>query len=194
MKLFIEIQDETVREYYKNWNTHHEGDSGMDIIFPQTTTIGPNEKKLIPLGIKCWSPDKTSYYMYPRSSIHKTPLLLANSVGIIDAGYTGEIKAPLLNHNNDYTPIYLTILLTIILSIPTLISIALILLAFYLRNTLYAQVIIQMLDNSFTIPQHSSYLQLCAPNLDPITIEIVDKLPETSRGEAGFGSTSQKKI
>ena len=27
-----------------------------------------------------------SYYLYPRSSISKTPLILANQVGIIDAG------------------------------------------------------------------------------------------------------------
>lgn len=34
------------------------------------------------------------YYLYPRSSMAtKTPLRLANSVGIIDAGYRGEIQA-----------------------------------------------------------------------------------------------------
>ena len=34
-----------------------------------------------------------SYYMYPRSSISKTSIRLANSVGIIDSGYRGNIKA-----------------------------------------------------------------------------------------------------
>ena len=34
-----------------------------------------------------------SYYLYSRSSIVKTPLRLANSVGIIDAGYRGNIMA-----------------------------------------------------------------------------------------------------
>ena len=33
----------------------------------------------------------TGYYMYPRSSLSKTPLRLANSVGIIDAGYRGHL-------------------------------------------------------------------------------------------------------
>lgn len=33
----------------------------------------------------------TGYYMYPRSSLSKTPLRLANSVGIIDSGYRGHI-------------------------------------------------------------------------------------------------------
>jgi hypothetical protein len=35
----------------------------------------------------------TGYYLYPRSSISKTKLRLANSVGIIDAGYRGNIIA-----------------------------------------------------------------------------------------------------
>ena len=33
------------------------------------------------------------FHMYPRSSVSKTPLRLANSVGIIDAGYRGDIMA-----------------------------------------------------------------------------------------------------
>lgn len=36
-----------------------------------------------------------SYYLYPRSSLSKTPFRLANSVGIIDAGYRGNIIAAL---------------------------------------------------------------------------------------------------
>jgi dUTP pyrophosphatase len=33
------------------------------------------------------------YYVYPRSSISKTPLMLANHVGIIDSGYRGNLIA-----------------------------------------------------------------------------------------------------
>ena len=52
----------------------------------------------IDLGISCEAhytkniSDNISYYLYPRSSIVKTSLRLSNSVGIIDAGYRGEIK------------------------------------------------------------------------------------------------------
>ena len=35
----------------------------------------------------------SAYYLYPRSSISKTPFRLANSVGIIDRGYRGNIGA-----------------------------------------------------------------------------------------------------
>jgi dUTP pyrophosphatase len=36
-----------------------------------------------------------AYYVYPRSSISKTPLMLANHVGIIDSGYRGNLLAAL---------------------------------------------------------------------------------------------------
>jgi len=50
-------------------------------------------------GIRCFMmpPSHTlktqseAYFLYPRSSISKTPYRLANSVGIIDSGYRGEI-------------------------------------------------------------------------------------------------------
>ena len=42
------------------------------------------------------------YYMYPRSSTgSKTPLRLANSVGIIDSGYRGPLMAVLDNVKNE---------------------------------------------------------------------------------------------
>ena len=34
----------------------------------------------------------TTGLLFPRSSISKTPLILANCVGVIDPGYTGEVK------------------------------------------------------------------------------------------------------
>ena len=46
------------------------------------------------LGDNRFGSDKpVGYYLYPRSSIVKTPFRMANSVGIIDAGYRGEIMA-----------------------------------------------------------------------------------------------------
>ena len=37
--------------------------------------------------------DGKGYFLFPRSSISKTPLRLANSIGLIDGGYRGEIMA-----------------------------------------------------------------------------------------------------
>ncbi len=38
-----------------------------------------------------------SFLLYPRSSISKTPLRLSNSIGLIDAGYRGEVIAAVDN-------------------------------------------------------------------------------------------------
>ena len=51
-----------------------------------------NERK-IKLGISCESVDGKGYFLFPRSSISKTPLRMANSIGLIDGGYRGEIMA-----------------------------------------------------------------------------------------------------
>ena len=48
--------------------------------------------------------DGRAYFLMPRSSISKTPLRLANSIGLIDGGYRGEIMAPCDNiKDSNYT-------------------------------------------------------------------------------------------
>jgi len=43
----------------------------------------------------------SAYWMLPRSSISKTPLRLANSVGLIDAGYRGPLLAMVYSTGRD---------------------------------------------------------------------------------------------
>tara|TARA_A100001015_G_scaffold314924_1_gene425543 strand:+ start:3751 stop:4365 length:615 start_codon:yes stop_codon:yes gene_type:complete len=95
--LLIKPENENVKSYYKNHSSYNEGDSGLDLFVPEDIEIKCGETVFVDLQIKCELLDKEnkniSYYLYPRSSISKTPLILANSVGIIDAGYRGNIKA-----------------------------------------------------------------------------------------------------
>ena len=79
-------------------------DSGVDLYCPDYVLVKPKETKFIDLGIKCSATSgvtgkdiPTAYYLYPRSSLSKTPLRLANSVGIIDSGYRGHIIAAVDN-------------------------------------------------------------------------------------------------
>lgn len=69
--------------------------AGFDLIFPEDIVIELNNVTMASMKVKCEMVDSNgnplSYYMYPRSSISKTPLMLANHVGIIDSGYRGEI-------------------------------------------------------------------------------------------------------
>ena len=95
--LLIKPENENVKSYYKNHSSYNKGDSGLDLFVPEDIEVKCGETVFVDLQIKCELLDKEnkniSYYLYPRSSISKTPLILANSVGIIDAGYRGSIKA-----------------------------------------------------------------------------------------------------
>tara|TARA_A100001015_G_C15001724_1_gene718792 strand:- start:1092 stop:1547 length:456 start_codon:yes stop_codon:yes gene_type:complete len=94
-------------DYYKN-NECYSDDSGFDLYVPKDITIEPfkdiNKGTLIDLQIQCEMKEydcNLGYYLYPRSSIYKTPLRLSNSVGIIDAGYRGNIMASVDNHSSE---------------------------------------------------------------------------------------------
>ena len=47
------------------------------------------------------------------------------------------------------------------------------------------------LSNVIRINKGVKLFQICAPDLSPFNIEIVNTLPESSRGEDGFGSTGK---
>jgi dUTP pyrophosphatase len=91
----------------------------------------------------------TGYYIHPRSSISKTPLRLANSTGIIDAGYRGSLIG--------------------------------------MFDVLH--------ETDFTGKANDRYVQICAPSLAPIIVEVVSNKEDlelnTERGEGGLGSTGR---
>jgi len=79
----------------------YKDDIGIDLYLPENISVEPFETKFINLGIKAefqGSNDKYyGYQLYPRSSISKTKLRLANSVGIIDPNYRGYLIAAVDN-------------------------------------------------------------------------------------------------
>tara|TARA_B100000287_G_scaffold188955_1_gene178586 strand:+ start:98 stop:535 length:438 start_codon:yes stop_codon:yes gene_type:complete len=93
MKLLIKPLNDLAKEYYNNHNHFHEGDAGLDLYVLEDQTFKASETAKIKLGISCESIDGKGYFLFPRSSISKTPLRLANSIGLIDGGYRGEIMA-----------------------------------------------------------------------------------------------------
>ena len=97
MNLKIKPVNEVVRKMYENHNHFHQGDSGLDLYIIENQIINPKETVRIKLGISIENLDGISYFLMPRSSISKTPLRLANAVGLIDAGYRGEIMAAVDN-------------------------------------------------------------------------------------------------
>lgn len=80
-------------------------DAGADIFALEDTTIKANTTELVRTGIAVSMPAGYMIQIYPRSGLsYKTPLRVANSVGIVDHLYNKEIKVILENTGNeDYT-------------------------------------------------------------------------------------------
>lgn len=80
--------------------TNYPSDAGVDLVFPDDVNFTPHMVNFCGLGIACElilanETNPSAFDLLPRSSISYTPLIIANSVGIIDAGYRGEIIAAL---------------------------------------------------------------------------------------------------
>jgi dUTP pyrophosphatase len=101
MKLFIKALNEAAKTIYADHGHFHEGDAGLDLYILDDLTIQPGDTVAIHLGISCEPEDGRAYFMMPRSSISKTPLRMANSIGLIDGGYRGELIAMVDNIKNE---------------------------------------------------------------------------------------------
>lgn len=164
VKLFVDSQDDELKISYINAvNTHNHKlyihpemiDAGFDILVATSDILSKPLANKVDSAIVCackmvstTGSYNTGFYMYPRSSISKSPFRLANNVGIIDAGYRGHLIG--------------------MFDIPS--------------------------GETSHIKKLDKYLQICAPELAPIYVEIVGNKEElglnTERGEGGFGSTS----
>lgn len=94
------VNQERDLSLYQNHSTFHDGDSGLDLFIVEDVVIGAGETKLVDLGVQCQcqlNGNYFSYWLMPRSSICKTPLMMRNSMGLIDAGYLGNLKVPFYN-------------------------------------------------------------------------------------------------
>lgn len=96
-----------IENFFHNSEIFHDGDSGLDIFCQFDTTINPGQTIMLDLGFSCYTTDGSDLYVLPRSSIYKTPirmsdyiipifgtpLIMSNAIGLIDAGYRGQIMA-----------------------------------------------------------------------------------------------------
>ena len=188
LKLFVAATDplQLIEEYKISIQKHNDKlqtdafmDAGFDILNPSVVgkccshSYGLNK---IDFQIKCsaymvkihdmneltalateTTTDYTAYYMYPRSSLSKTPLRLANHVGIIDSGYRGNLIGMFDCKSNE--------------------------------KSLLCEG-----EYDYIVKPFEKLLQICAPNLCPIYVIMVNTVEElsplTSRGSGGFGSTT----
>ena len=120
-------------------------DAGADLRATTTVTLAPGERALVPTGIAVAIPTGYAGFLHPRSGLAaRLGLSIINTPGTIDAGYRGEIKVPLINHDRDETIVVR-------------------------RGDRIAQLVVQPVTR--------------------VVFDVVDELPDSTRGAGGFGST-----
>lgn len=107
MKFTLIPQTKELHDIYQSRkkNITNRGDAGLDLVTPSDILIKPGERILLDLQVKVQLSFKClffkrylSYILIPRSSIAtNTPLMMINSIGLIDSSYLGTIKVPLIN-------------------------------------------------------------------------------------------------
>ncbi len=124
--------------------------SGMDLYVPEDIVIPAGQTVFIDHQIKATpstfgpAPSKINgFWLLPRSSISKTPLRMANSIGLIDPDYRGNIIAAITNTGTE----------------------------------------------DYSVARGTRLVQLALSHLYPFRITWKDSLPDTTRGDGGFGST-----
>ncbi len=106
LKISDQNHKELLLEFYNNISNHYHGDSGVDLYSNIELVVEPFNVRTIEFYIQCEminleTNKYVSYYLVPRSSISNTSFQMANSIGIIDAGYRGDLKAKVRNFNPD---------------------------------------------------------------------------------------------
>jgi dUTP pyrophosphatase len=107
LHLYVDPADASLRELYTTSINKHNShilqqsdqfNSGFDMFVTEIQQLANGHMGLIDFKIACAATlygtnfeVNCGFYVYPRSSISKTELRLANNVGIIDSGYRGNL-------------------------------------------------------------------------------------------------------
>ena len=76
----------------------YEGDAGLDLRSNEDVVLAPFERRLIGTGLAIAIPDGYAGFVQPRSGLAlKKGLSMANTPGLVDAHYRGELKVCAIN-------------------------------------------------------------------------------------------------
>ncbi len=79
-----------------------EGDAGLDLCAAETVTLKPGGRTLVPTGVAVAIPPGYAGLVLPRSGLAlRYGVTVLNAPGLIDAGYRGEVKVLLVNHDHE---------------------------------------------------------------------------------------------
>lgn len=154
-----------------------ESSSCFDLYASEDAIIRPNETVVVGTGLMLEPPEGYGVMVYPRSGISsKTPLRFANSVGVIDNDYRGEIKILLENAKSKdpklrVVPAYMTVDGEVIHN-----------------DHKYGF----LPEGTVVVKKGDRIAQAMAVKIEQVQLTQVKKLSETERGEGGLGSTGTK--
>jgi dUTP pyrophosphatase len=82
----------------------HLGDAGYDLRSVERLDLAPGGRALVRTGISVAIPEGYAGLVLPRSGLAiRHGISLVNTPGLIDSGYRGEIRVPLINHDRQET-------------------------------------------------------------------------------------------
>ena len=80
----------------------YSGDAGLDLRSAEDVTIAPNERRLVSTGLAVAIPEGYAGFVMPRSGLAlREGLSMANTPGLIDSHYRGELKICAVNLDNE---------------------------------------------------------------------------------------------
>lgn len=125
----------------------HPGDAGLDLCSAEDVSVKPGERVSVGTGIAVAIPEGFAGFVLPRSGLAaRHGISLVNAPGLIDAGYRGEVRVLLINHDA---------------------------------------------DEVFDVRRGDRIAQLVLQRVEEMPVREVTSLPDSARGDGGFGSTGR---
>lgn len=104
--LYLQVDSTMAAKYAQRIANHGGTDSGFDLLCHACRV---EDEASLHFGVKCAAFQDgapTGFLLVPRSSISNTKLRMQNSIGIIDAGYRGELIAKVDNIGEDAVNVF----------------------------------------------------------------------------------------
>ena len=80
----------------------YSGDAGYDLAAADGATLAPGGRAVVGTGVAVVVPVGYAGLVLPRSGLAvRHGVSLVNAPGLIDSGYRGELKVPLINHDRE---------------------------------------------------------------------------------------------